>query len=66
MDVLLNEEEQMLRNSARELLEAESPPALARAMAKDELGYPAGLVKQVGDRGWLGGGPVSGGGVAGR
>ena len=54
MDVLLTEEEQMLRNGAREFLEAESPPALARAMEKDELGYPADLWKQMGDLGWLG------------
>ena len=54
MDVLPNEEEQMLKNSAREFLEAESPPALARAMEKDELGYPPNLWKHMGDLGWLG------------
>ena len=54
MDVLPNEEEQMLKNSAREFLEAESPPGLAREMEKDELGYPPALWSQMGDLGWLG------------
>ena len=54
MDVLPNEEEQMLKNGAREFLEAESPPSLAREMERDELGYPPALWKQMGDLGWLG------------
>ena len=54
MDVLPNEEEQMLKSSAREFLEAESPPSLARAMEQDELAYPPALWKQMGDLGWLG------------
>ena len=54
MDVLPNEEEQMLKNSAREFLEAESPPSLARGMEQDELGYPPALWRQMADLGWLG------------
>ncbi|MDE2842692.1 MAG: acyl-CoA/acyl-ACP dehydrogenase [Chloroflexota bacterium] len=54
MDVLPNEEEQMVKNLAREFLEAECPPRLARDMEKDDLGYPPELWKQLADLGWLG------------
>ncbi|HLF05309.1 MAG TPA: acyl-CoA dehydrogenase family protein [Dehalococcoidia bacterium] len=54
MDVLLNEEEQMLKNLAREFLEKECPPDLARAMEADELGYPPALWRKLADLGWLG------------
>ena len=37
MDVLPSEEEQMLKNLAREFLEGECPPSLARAMELDEI-----------------------------
>ena len=39
MDVLPNEEEQMIRNSAREFFEAECPTSLVREMEKTEKGY---------------------------
>ena len=54
MDVLLSEEEEMLKRSAREFLEAECPPSLARAMESDPLGYPPELWKRIADLGWLG------------
>jgi alkylation response protein AidB-like acyl-CoA dehydrogenase len=54
MDVLLNEEEQMLKNLAREFLEKECPPDLARAMETDDLGYPPALWRKLADLGWLG------------
>ncbi len=54
MDVLPSEEEQMLKNLAREFLEAECPPSLARAMEKDELGYPPDLWKKMAELGWFG------------
>ena len=54
MDVLLSEEEQMVKNLAREFLEGECPPSLARAMEQDDLGYPPGLWKQMADLGWFG------------
>ncbi|MFQ6029115.1 MAG: acyl-CoA dehydrogenase family protein [Dehalococcoidia bacterium] len=54
MDVLPSEEEQMVKNLAREFLEAECPPSLAREMEKDDLGYPPELWKKIADLGWLG------------
>lgn len=54
MDTLLNEEEEMLKNLAREFLEGECPPSLVREMEKDPLGYPPDLWKQLGDLGWIG------------
>ena len=52
MDVLPSEEEQMLKTLAREFLEGECPPSLARAMELDELGYPPELWKKMADLGW--------------
>ncbi len=54
MDTLLNEEEQMVKNSARQFLESECPPALVRDMERDERGYPAELWSKVVDLGWTG------------
>ena len=54
MDILLNEEEQMVRDAARGFLEAECSPTLTRAMEEDELGYPPALWKQIADLGWTG------------
>lgn len=54
MDVLPNEEEQMVKNLAREFLEAESPPRLARDMEKDEQGYPPELWNKMAQLGWFG------------
>ena len=54
MDVLLTEEEEMLKNLAREFLEVECPPSVARAMEKDDLGYPPELWKKMADLGWFG------------
>ena len=53
MDVLPNEEEQMVKNLAREFLEAECPPQLARDMEKDDLGYPPELWQKLAELGWL-------------
>ncbi len=54
MDVLLTEEEEMLKNSAREFLEAECSPEMVRAMEKDDLGYPPNLWNQMASLGWVG------------
>ena len=54
MDVLLTEEEEMLKNSAREFLGTECPPSVAREMEKDDLGYPPDLWKQMASLGWVG------------
>ena len=54
MDILPSEEEQMLKNLAREFLEGECPPSLARAMETDELGYPPELWRKMAELGWPG------------
>ncbi len=54
MDLLLSEEEQFIKKTAREFLEAECPPKLIRAMETDDLGYPPDLWKKIADLGWLG------------
>ncbi len=54
MDILLNEEEQMVRDAARSFLESETSTKLAREMEKDPLGYPPALWKQIADLGWVG------------
>ena len=54
MDILPTEEELMLKNVAREFLEAEVSTALVREMELDGLGYPPTLWKQMADLGWLG------------
>ncbi len=54
MDVLPSEEEQLLKNAARDFLEAEVSTALVREMELDEIGYPPALWRQMADLGWLG------------
>ena len=54
MDILPSEEEQLLKNAARDFLEAEVSTALVREMELDENGYPAALWRQMADLGWLG------------
>jgi alkylation response protein AidB-like acyl-CoA dehydrogenase len=54
MDILLTDEEELLRKSAREFLEAECPPDLVRAMEDDPRGYPPELWSKVAELGWLG------------
>lgn len=54
MDVLLNEDEKMIRDTAREYLAAECTPALVRQMEKDPKGYPPGMWKKAAELGWQG------------
>ena len=54
MDILPSEEEQMLKNVAREFLEAEVSTAMVREMELDEIGYPPALWRQMAGLGWLG------------
>ena len=54
MDILPSEEEQLLKNAAREFLEAEVSTALVREMELDENGYPPSLWRQMAELGWLG------------
>ncbi len=52
MDILPTEEEDMVRNMAREFLEGECPTSLVRAMEKDDQGYPPELWKKMVELGW--------------
>ena len=54
MDVLLNDDEAMLRSNAREFLEAECPPGLVRKMELDAKGYPDSLWLKTAELGWQG------------
>jgi alkylation response protein AidB-like acyl-CoA dehydrogenase len=54
VDFDLTEEQEMLRNTAREFLSKECPTTLAREMAADEKGYPPELWRKMADLGWLG------------
>ena len=54
MDVLFNEFEEMLKQSARSTLEVESPPALVREAEVSAKGYSPDLWKKIADLGWLG------------
>ncbi len=54
MDLGLSEEQELLRNSAREFLEKESPEEHVRAMEEDEKGYSPALWKKTADLGWQG------------
>ena len=54
MDILLNEDEELLKNTARAFFEQECPPSLVRAMETDELGYPPDLWRKIAALGWIG------------
>ena len=54
MDVLLTDEEKMLRDTAREFLEAECPTTLVREMETDPKGYPPALWRKAAELGWQG------------
>ncbi|MBI3052515.1 MAG: acyl-CoA/acyl-ACP dehydrogenase [Betaproteobacteria bacterium] len=54
MDVLLNEDEAMLRSTTREFLDAECPPSLVRKMEQDARGYPESLWQKIAGLGWQG------------
>ncbi len=54
MDVLLTEEEKMIRNSAREFFEAECSTTLVREMETDPKGYPPALWRKAAELGWQG------------
>ena len=54
MNVLPSEEELMVKNAAREFLEAECPPSLARAIEQDERGYSVALWEKMAGLGWFG------------
>ena len=54
MDVLPDEQETLIQETAREFFAAESTPALVRAAEKDPGQYSAALWKKIADLGWLG------------
>ena len=54
MNFELDEEQVMLKTSARDFLEKECPKKLVRAMMEDEKGYSPELWKKIADLGWLG------------
>ncbi len=54
MDLGLDEQQEMLKNFARDFLEKECPESLVREMEEDEQGYSPGLWKKMADQGWMG------------
>jgi len=54
VDFGFSEEQEMLRQSARALLEKECPSTLVRKLMGDERGYDAALWKKMAELGWLG------------
>jgi alkylation response protein AidB-like acyl-CoA dehydrogenase len=54
MDLGLSEEQEMLKNFARDFLEKECPEAVVREMEEDEKGYSPALWKGMADQGWCG------------
>ena len=54
MDLGIDEGQQMLKNSAREFLEAECPYTYVRAMEEDERGYTPEMWGKLAEQGWLG------------
>jgi alkylation response protein AidB-like acyl-CoA dehydrogenase len=54
LDFGFNEEQEMLRLSARGLLEKECPSSLVRKLMDDERGYDPGLWKKMAELGWTG------------
>ena len=54
MDLSLTEEQQTIKDSARQFFEAECPTSLVRAMEQDDRGYPADLWERISGLGWSG------------
>ena len=54
MDLGLDEQQEMLKNFARDFLEKECPESLVREMEEDEKGYSLNLWKGMAQQGWMG------------
>jgi alkylation response protein AidB-like acyl-CoA dehydrogenase len=54
MDLGLDEQQEMLKNFARDFLEKECPESLVREMEEDEKGYSPDLWKKMAQQGWMG------------
>jgi len=54
MDLGLEEQQEMLKNFARDFLEKECPESLVREMEEDEKGYSPELWQKMAQQGWMG------------
>ncbi len=54
MDFALNEEQEILKRSARDFLEKECPKTLVREAEEDEKGYSTELWRKMAELGWMG------------
>ena len=54
MDFALSQQQEMLRNTARDFLVKECPKTLVREMEQDEKGYSPELWKKMAELGWMG------------
>ncbi len=54
MDLGLDEQQEMLKNFARDFLEKECPESLVRQMEEDEKGYSPDLWQKMAQQGWMG------------
>jgi alkylation response protein AidB-like acyl-CoA dehydrogenase len=54
MDLGLSEQQELLKNAARDFLEKECPETLVREMEEDEKGYSPDLWKKMAEQGWQG------------
>jgi len=54
MDLGLDEQQELLRNFARDFLEKECPEQLVREMEEDEKGYSPDLWQKMAKQGWMG------------
>ena len=54
MDLGLDEQQELLRNFARDFLEKECPEQLVREMEEDEKGYSPELWQKMAQQGWMG------------
>ncbi len=54
MEFSLNEEQEMLKTSARDFLDKECPKKLVRQMMEDEKGYSMEMWRKMADLGWHG------------
>ena len=54
MDLGLDEQQELLKNFARDFLEKECPETLVREMEEDEKGYSPDLWQKMAQQGWMG------------
>src|SRR3972149_2029157 len=54
MDLGLDEQQELLKNFARDFLEKECPESVVREMEEDEKGYSPDLWRKMAQQGWMG------------